>query len=104
MVSGIHAGRGGAAPAVADASEVADAWALCERRRVLVDEWDASGNADAAAREAWLHDYHAWLRALPPLLPEDLASASVELRERVRLMEAAVLVQAEVLACVEINQ
>ena len=60
-------------------------------------EWDASGNADAAAREAWLHDYHAWLRALPPLLPEDLTGASVELRERVRLMEAAVLVQAEVL-------
>ena len=82
---------------VAEASEVADARALCERRRVLVAEWDASGNADAAAREAWLHDYHAWLRALPPLLPEDLAGASVELRERVRLMEAAVLVQAEVL-------
>ena len=31
------------------------------------------------------------------MLPEDLAGASVELRERVRLMEAAVLVQAEVL-------
>ena len=53
--------------------------------------------ADAEARESWLHDYHAWLRALPPLLPEDLTGASVELRERVRLMEAAVLVQAEVL-------
>ena len=69
---------------------------------MLVDEWDTA--ADAETREAWLHDYHAWLRALPPLLPEDLAGASVELRERVRLMEAAVLVQAEVLACVEINQ
>ena len=76
-----------------DASEVADARALCERRRALVDEWDAGPEQ----REAWLHDYHAWLRALPPLLPEDLAGASVELRERVRLMEAAVLVQAEVL-------
>jgi hypothetical protein len=84
-----------AADAPEDASEVADARALCERRRALVDEWDTA--ADAEAREAWLHDYHAWLRALPPLLPEDLAGASVELRERVRLMEAAVLVQAEVL-------
>ena len=77
-----------------DASEVADARALCARRRALVDEWDAGPEQ----REAWLHDYHAWLRALPPLLPEDLAGASVELRERVRLMEAAVLVQSEVLA------
>ena len=82
-----------AADAPEDASEVAAARALCERRRVLVDEWDAGPEQ----REAWLHDYHAWLRALPPLLPEDLAGASVELRERVRLMEAAVLVQAEVL-------
>ena len=82
-----------AADAPEDASEVADARALCERRRALVDEWDAGPEQ----REAWLHDYHAWLRALPPLLPEDLAGASVELRERVRLMEAAVLVQAEVL-------
>ena len=83
-----------AADAPEDASEVADARALCERRRALVDEWDAGPEQ----REAWLHDYHAWLRALPPLLPEDLAGASVDLRERVRLMEAAVLVQSEVLA------
>ena len=61
-----------------------------------MDEWDTA--ADAETREAWLHDYHAWLRALPPLLPEDLAGASVELRERGRVMEAAVLVQSEVLA------
>jgi len=82
-----------AADAPEDASEVVDARALCARRRVLVNEWDAGPEQ----REAWLHDYHAWLRALPPLLPEDLTGASVELRERVRLMEAAVLVQAEVL-------
>ena len=85
--------RRGSADAPEDASEVADAQKLCERRRALVDEWDAGPEQ----REAWLHDYHAWLRNLPPLLPEDLTGASVELRERVRLMEAAVLVQAEVL-------
>ena len=85
--------RGGATDAPEDASEVADAQKLCARRRALVAEWDAGPEQ----REAWLHDYHAWLRALPPLLPEDLTGASVELRERVRLMEAAVLVQAEVL-------
>lgn len=86
--------RGGAEPP--DAPEVAEARALCERRQVLMAAW--AETADAPAREAWLTTYHAWLRALPPLLPEDLAGASLELRERVRLMEASVLVQSEVLA------
>lgn len=86
--------RGGAEPP--DAPEVAEARALCERRQVLMAA--RAETADAPAREAWLTTYHAWLRALPPLLPEDLAGASLELRERVRLMEASVLVQSEVLA------
>ena len=77
-----------AAEAPEDASEVADARGACERRRALVavgpcrPEHEKPGSTTTMAR------------ALPPLLPEDLAGASVELRERVRPGGGRVLVQA----------